>query len=199
MTCVAIIPARGGSLRIPRKNIKEFHGKPIIAYSIEAAQESGLFDELWVSSDDQEIGAIAMQYGAKWHPRAKELADDVIGTQLVMAGVLSELWPSEKERPMYACCIYATAPLLDVSSLQFAKYELDCDDKCNYAFSVGCNPLQDAGQFYFGKTKAFLAGVPLVWPSSKLIPIKDDRVCDINTPEDWTRAEQMYTALQEKK
>ena len=195
MSCVAIIPARGGSRRIPRKNIKMFHGKPIIAYSIEAAKESGLFDEIWVSSEDHEIGSLSMQLGAKWHPRSKELSEDGIGTQLVMAGVLSELWPGAYNRPEYACCIYATAPLLDVSSLQFAKYELDCDDKCEYAFSVGCNPLQDAGQFYFGKTRAFLAGVPLVWPSSKMIPIKDDLVCDINTMDDWNRAEQMYSKL----
>lgn len=89
---VAVIPARGGSKRIPRKNIKPFHGKPLIAYSIEAALKSGLFEQVIVSTDDEEIAQIAQEYGAKVpFLRPKELADDYCGTQEVVSHALSEL------------------------------------------------------------------------------------------------------------
>ena len=89
MKNIAIIPARGGSKRIPRKNIKPFMGKPIIAYSIEAALESGLFDEVMVSTDDEEIAMVARQYGAKVpFMRSAETANDYATTADVMLEVL---------------------------------------------------------------------------------------------------------------
>ena len=112
MKNLCIIPARGGSKRIPRKNIKEFLGKPIIAYSIEAALKSGLFEEVMVSTDDQEIAAVAKQYGASVpFMRSAETANDYATT----ADVLNEVLTEYKKRGQIfdnLCCIYATAPLI---------------------------------------------------------------------------------------
>ena len=89
---VAIIPARGGSKRIPRKNIKDFHGKPLIAYSIEAALASGLFEKVLVSTDDDEIAEVARSYGAEVpFIRPKELSDDFTGTGEVVKHALTWL------------------------------------------------------------------------------------------------------------
>jgi pseudaminic acid cytidylyltransferase len=114
---IAIIPARGGSKRIPRKNIRLFHGKPIIAWSIEAAIKSGIFDEIIVSTDDQEIAAIANQYGAETpFVRPEELANDHAGTLPVISHALN--WMNENVQSYdYACCIYATVPFLRSSDL----------------------------------------------------------------------------------
>lgn len=113
MKSIAIIPARGGSKRIPRKNIKDFLGKPIIAYSIQAALESALFDEVMVSTDDEEIAEIAIKHGAKVpFFRSKENADDFATTVDVLIEVISE-YQSRFEVTFDAlCCIYPTAPLL---------------------------------------------------------------------------------------
>src|SRR5688572_27060303 len=108
---VAIIPARGGSTRILRKNIRMFHGKPIIAYSIAAAKESKLFGRIVVSTEDGEIGRMAEGYGATWYPRGLELTVDEVGTQEVARDVLAWL-VEQNDIPEYACCIYATAPLM---------------------------------------------------------------------------------------
>lgn len=193
MSVICIIPARGGSRRIKKKNIRSFHGKPIIAYSIESAKESGLFDEIWVSTEDREIADVAFQYGAKWHPRSKELAEDFVGTQEVMAGVVKELWP--KTPPPFVCCLYPCSPLLIYTDLIRGMAALQWD----YSMSVRAGTLEDAGNFYFGETSSFLNRVPLVWSVTTPVEITEERVCDINTPEDWDRAEQMYTSLQEKK
>lgn len=117
MSNIAIIPARGGSKRIPRKNIKDFLGKPIIAYSIEAALQSGLFDEVMVSTEDEEIATIAKQYGAKVpFLRSEKNADDFSGTVDVLLEVCSEYDKSGKSFDNL-CCIYPTAPLLRSESL----------------------------------------------------------------------------------
>lgn len=120
MNAVAIITARGGSKRIPRKNIKLFLGKPIIAYSIETALQSELFDEVMVSTDDQEIAKIAMQYGAKVpFMRSAANADDYAGT----TDVLLEVIQSYNEHGISfakACCIYPTAPLMTAQRLREA-------------------------------------------------------------------------------
>ena len=108
----AIIPARGGSKRIPKKNIKCFLGKPIIAYSIEKAIETNLFDKVIVSTDNDEIAKVAMKYGAEIpFIRPKELADDFTGTHEVISHAVKFLEAS-REIIDYACCIYPTAPLL---------------------------------------------------------------------------------------
>lgn len=112
MSRVAIIPARGGSKRIPRKNIREFLGKPIIAYSIEAALQSELFDEVMVSTDDPEIAGIAMQCGATVpFMRSGATSDDYATLSDVISEVLG--WYAEREMNFDSfCCILATAPLL---------------------------------------------------------------------------------------
>jgi len=117
MPRLAIIPARGGSKRIPRKNIRDFHGKPIIAYSIETALNSGLFDEVMVSTDDEEIADIAGQYGAKVpFLRSEQNSDDTASTLAVILEVLEKYkeFGLEFEK---VCCIYPTAPLIKAEDL----------------------------------------------------------------------------------
>lgn len=112
MSNLAIIPARGGSKRIPKKNIKEFLGKPIIAYSIEAAIQSGLFDEVMVSTDDTEIAKIAIQYGATVpFMRSDKTANDFATTFDVIQEVLQEYELLNKKFE-FTCCIYACAPFV---------------------------------------------------------------------------------------
>ncbi len=112
MSIVAIIPARGGSKRIPRKNIREFGGKPMIAWSIEAARKASVFDAIVVSTDDDEIAAVAEQHGATApFRRPLNLANDHAPTLPVIAHALR--WWEEHRSPVeFACCIYATAPFL---------------------------------------------------------------------------------------
>ncbi len=125
MKRIAIIPARGGSKRIPRKNIKPFLGKPIIAYSIEVALESKLFDEVMVSTDDAEIAEVAKKYGAKVpFLRSKKNADDYATTAQVLLEVLEQYSDSGLEFRQ-ACCIYPTAPLVSADSLKEAFSKLD--------------------------------------------------------------------------
>lgn len=112
MKNIAIIPARGGSKRIPRKNIKDFLGKPIIAYSIEAAIQSNLFEEIMVSTDDEEIAEVAERFGAKVpFMRSTETANDFASTNDVLKEVIATY---EKQNIAFEnmCCIYATAPLI---------------------------------------------------------------------------------------
>lgn len=117
MKCIAIIPARGGSKRIPRKNIKLFAGKPIIAYSIELAKQSGLFHEVMVSTDDDEIAQVAKQFGANVpFLRSEKNANDFATTAEVILEVLIE-YQKRGQYFDFACCIYPTAPLLKTASL----------------------------------------------------------------------------------
>jgi pseudaminic acid cytidylyltransferase len=191
MTAIAIIPAKGHSSRIPRKNIREFHGRPIISYSIEAAKASGLFDMIVVSTDDEEIENAARYFGAIALARPFHLTLDDVGTQDVAADVLKRLAHYGHE---FACCLYPTAPLIDVNDLKRAA-ELVKNSSMNYAFSVGTDPLCDAGQFYFGYTSAFTNNWPLFDALTYMVPVAANRVCDINVEEDFIRAEQMYAAL----
>ena len=136
---VAIIPARGGSKRIPRKNIKPFHGKPMIAYSIEAAKASGCFDKVIVSTDDSEIAEVATTYGAEVpFLRPKEISDDYATTMDVMEHAIrwckSEGWQVD-----VVCCLYATAPFILPEDLQ-KGYELICDDTVQFVFSATSFP-----------------------------------------------------------
>ncbi len=121
MSRVAIITARGGSKRIPRKNIKEFCGKPILAYSIEAALRSNLFDEVMVSTDDEEIASIAKQYGASVpFMRSEKTSNDFATTEDVLVEVLSEYKKIGKEFSE-VCCIYPTAPFVTSEKLVNAQ------------------------------------------------------------------------------
>ena len=120
MKSLAIIPARGGSKRIPRKNIKEFCGKPIIAYSIQAAIDSGVFDEVMVSTDDLEIAEVARLSGASVpFMRSAEMSTDMAMTAPVLIEVLGEYGKLGTEFD-HVCCIYPTAPFISVEKLKDA-------------------------------------------------------------------------------
>lgn len=119
MKKIAIIPARGGSKRIPRKNIKDFLGKPIIAYSIEAALNSELFDEVMVSTDDEEIASLARQYGARVpFLRSIKTSDDYATTVDVLLEVLAQYGEKEGKTFDYGCCLYPTAPFVKANILK---------------------------------------------------------------------------------
>ena len=195
MSTVAIIPARGGSQRIPLKNIKTFHGQPIIAYSIQAAQQSKLFDHIVVSTDDVKIADVAIEYGAKIHRRDPILADHLTGTQEVMQAVLKDM-ATAGDHFARACCIYPCAPMLHPGMLVRAELAL-LEPAVQYVVPVG-TWLQDPGMFYFGQAKAFLNRYPLIGLLTRIIDVDPARCCDINTPEDFSRAETMYAALQER-
>lgn len=124
MANLCIIPARGGSKRIPRKNVRDFLGKPIVAYSIKVALESNLFDEVMVSTDDEEIVKVAMQYGAKVpFRRSKKNADDFATTADVLIEVVEQYRELGKEF-RNLCCLYPCAPLVKVNSLKEAYDQL---------------------------------------------------------------------------
>lgn len=119
MKNLAIIPARGGSKRIPKKNIKDFLGKPIIAYSIEVALGSQLFDEVMVSTDDEEIASIATQYGANVpFTRTEKTSNDYATTMDVLNEVTTQYRDKFNMTFDYICCIYATAPLIKAEHLR---------------------------------------------------------------------------------
>jgi N-acylneuraminate cytidylyltransferase len=226
---VAVIPARGGSKRIPRKNIKEFCGKPMIAWSIDAARKPGLFDRVIVSTDDREIAAIAESLGAEVpFMRPPELSDDHAGTSVVIAHAIEWL-RQQGMNPDLVCCIYATAPFISSDDLQLG-FKLLQESGADFAFSVTSYafPIQrairltsggrmemfqpehfttrsqdleeayhDAGQFYWGKSDAWCSGKSIIGPNSIPIVIPRSRVQDIDTPEDWERAELMFHALKD--
>ncbi len=226
---LCVIPARGGSKRIPRKNIKEFCGKPMIAYSIEAAKASGLFDKIVVSTDDEEIAKIAKSYGAVVpFMRPSELSDDHTATIPVIAHAIRETCHKEELSQLEAiCCIYATAPFVQAMYIKEAYEKLRLT-KASYAFSATSFPFpiqrairltkedrvemfspenfavrsqdleeayHDAGQFYWGTPEAWLESKVIFAPHSTAILLPRHLVQDIDTPEDWTRAEFMFKAL----
>ena len=225
---VAIIPARGGSKRIPRKNIKDFCGKPMIAWSIEAAKASGCFDKIIVSTDDQEIATIAQQWGAEVpFLRPPELSDDYTGTIPVIRHAIQWL-EAHEGKVDYACCIYATAPFVSAQDLQ-AGWSLINGSEHDYAFSVTSYafPIQrairineqgrvamfnpehfmtrsqdleeawhDAGQFYWGTAEAWCEERAIFGEGSIAVKLPRHRVQDIDTSEDWTRAEWLFRAMQ---
>jgi pseudaminic acid cytidylyltransferase len=186
---IAIIPARKNSKRIPGKNLRLFHGKPIVAYSIETALRSHLFDRVIVSTDCEKTAAVAVQYGAEAQMRPTELSDDETGTQAVARHVLSEI-----ECYGHACVIYATCPLMLPEDLK-RGWDALVRNGVRYAFSVNAEPLFDAGQFYWGDVDAFKEDLPLVGAHTQMVVIDPNRVCDINTEDDWRSAECRYIEL----
>lgn len=195
MTAIAIIPARGGSQRIPGKNWKEFHGKPIIQYSIETATKSGLFDQVVVTTDHQQIADAAHAAGAfvVWRPAA--MAKDNIGTQDVASATLALF----KSWPKYACCIYPTAPMMLTADLHLGRRLLVQNEGAHdYAMAVGTEPLRDAGCFYWGTAEAFNNRRRLISPRTLMVPIPEERVCDINYEADWNQAVLQYEAMIKK-
>lgn len=217
---IAIIPARGGSKRIPRKNIRDFAGKPMIAWSIQTALASGIFDRVIVSTDDIEIADISRQWGADVpFQRPAELADDFTPTIPVVAHAVSWCQENMDNQISAVCCIYSS-PFVTVHDLlkgldllekgytySFAATEFPSSvfrafgetpekgvemlfpDK----FSVRSQDLQtmfyDAGQFYWGTPSSWLVGKPFFASHSSFVKIPKWRVHDIDTLEDWTRAE----------
>lgn len=138
---LAVIPARGGSKRIPRKNIKIFHGKPMIAWSILSAVNSGCFDDIWISTDDEEIAKIALEYGAKVpFIRPAHLADDFATTADVMAHAIEEYEKLNHILPDYVCCLYATAPFVMKDDLVKGFEKIKNDSNLNYVFSATTFP-----------------------------------------------------------
>lgn len=136
---LAVIPARGGSKRIPRKNIRNFCGKPIIAYSISAALESGCFDHVVVSTDDEEIAAVAREYGATTpFIRPPEFSNDYAGTIPVIKHAI-EWFQKNAIAPEMVCCIYATSPFIHNDDLLKGQKLLISSD-AEYAFSVTSYP-----------------------------------------------------------
>lgn len=132
---ICVIPARGGSKRIPRKNIKEFNGKPIIAYSIEAALKSNCFDQVIVSTDDDEIAEVAKKYGAQVpFLRPDELSNDYAGTIPVIKHAI-EWMEDNKSSVENVCCLYATAPFIRPQIISQAYQQLN-NSKADYCFSV---------------------------------------------------------------
>ena len=128
MRKIAIITARGGSKRIPRKNIRPFLGKPIMAYSIEAALQSNIFDEVMVSTEDEEIAALARRYGAKVpFYRSEKTSGDFAGTNDVLLEVLGE-YEKRGEHFELGCCIYPTAPFVTAEKLTEAVGKLEAAD-----------------------------------------------------------------------
>lgn len=227
---VAIIPARGGSKRIPRKNIKLFHGQPLIAYSIQTALHSKLFKKVLVSTDDEEIAKIAKEYGADVpFLRPKELSDDFTGTGAVISHALTYL-KSVGEHYDFVCTIYATAPFLQekylvegfeklknsnarsafsCTSMPFPiqrTFKITQNERCQMFwpenFSKRSQDLeeayQDAGQFYW--TNVHIKSNDIIFGQNS-IPIVLPRylVQDIDTLEDWKRAEILYEVLQHQK
>lgn len=227
---IAIIPARGGSKRIPRKNIKDFFGKPLIAYSIKTALESNLFDKVVVTTDDAEIAEIAKKYGAEVpFLRPKKLSDDFTGTVDVVNHAI-DYFKKHGQEFDFACTIYATAPLLQSKYLVEGFNKLKDSDAVN-AFSSTSMPFpiqrtfklddngrcemfspeyymtrsqdleeayQDAGQFYW--TKLDQTSDEIMFGKDS-IPVILPRylVQDIDTLEDWERAELMYEVLNKVK
>lgn len=221
---VAIIPARGGSKRIPRKNIRDFCGKPMIAWSIEAARESGCFERIVVSTDDAEIAEVARAHGAEVpFVRPAELSDDHAGTIPVIAHAIEQLTPT----PRLVCCIYATAPFVTADDIRRGR-DLMQTPGVDYAFTVTSFPApiqralrideqgravmfqpenfdkrsqdlepayHDAGQLYWGRVEAWRAGRPVFGPNSLPILLPRTRVQDIDSTEDWERAELMFHAM----
>jgi pseudaminic acid cytidylyltransferase len=224
---IAIIPARGGSKRIPRKNIRIFAGKPMIAHAITAARTSGLFDRIVVSTDDEEIGVIAREWGAETpFIRPSELANDYTPTVPVIAHSIQACqalgWSFDG-----VCCIYPGVPFIRNEDL-LGTFALFQESSADYCFPVTEFPsaiqralkrddkgkmltfypqyeltrtqdlesaYYDAGQFYWGRASSWQNN-PMVYSNGIGYVIPNWRVVDIDTPEDWFRAELLFKAFQ---
>ncbi|WP_406667103.1 pseudaminic acid cytidylyltransferase [Gallaecimonas sp. GXIMD1310] len=208
--------------------MKDFHGKPMIAWSIEAAQASGVFDRVIVSTDDEEIAEVANSLGAETpFLRPVDLSDDFATTGQVMAHAVSTLAQLGIQAEI-VCCLYATAPFTRAEDLKSAIEKLESSD-ADFVFSATSFefPIQralkldakgrvemfqpehlltrsqdleeayhDAGQFYCGRAGAFLEQRPFFSPASLALILPRHRVQDIDTPEDWLRAEALFKVIE---
>lgn len=226
MGSVCIIPARGGSKRIPRKNVREFCGKPIIAYSIEAALESGLFDEVMVSTDDDEIAEVARRFGADVpFMRGPETSGDMATTADVLIEVLERFEGIGKSFDV-VCCLYATAPFVTSRKLREAWSLLDGVDSVVSATPFSFPPQRgllwrdgraawwmpdnaqrrsqdlepvyhDAGQLYFCRTRSLVSERSLVCGACRMLVLPELEAQDIDNESDWRMAETKYRMLGE--
>jgi pseudaminic acid cytidylyltransferase len=226
---LAIIPARGGSKRIPRKNIRAFEGRPIIDYSIAASRASGLFDRIVVSTDDAEIAEVARRSGADVpFVRPAALADDHAATVPVVRHAID--WCAEHGTPAdEVCCVYATAPFVTAAELRSAHELLSAG--IDFVFTaarfhfppqrgllVDANGLvrpllpeaiakrsqdlppvlHDAGQFYWGTAAAWQRHELIFCARARAYELPAERVQDIDTADDWARAEGLYRRWKER-
>jgi len=226
---ICTIPARGGSKRIPLKNIKPFDNKPIIAYSIKAALKSNCFDLVIVSTDDNQIAEVAKKYGAQVpFLRPEDLSDDFTGTIPVVKHTIE--WVENNISPVEdVCCLYATAPFIQPKTI-FQAYKKLKELKSDYCVSVTSfsSPIQrsirisqdnevsmfypenfytrsqdlelayhDAGQFYWGRAEVFKQQKPLFTKNTTPYILPRYLVQDIDTPEDWKRAELIFQILKQ--
>lgn len=226
MNRIAIIPARGGSKRIPRKNIKHFAGKPMIGFAIDAALRSGLFAHVVVTTDDADIAAIAREFGAETpFERPADLADDHTPTVPVIAHAIGASEAAGIAVDL-ACCIYACVPFIQIDDLR-AAFDLHKASGADYCFPITefpsaiqralrrdgegrMSPIHpeyqltrtqdlepaffDVGQFYWGTRDAWLNN-PRIHASGVGLPIPAWRAVDIDTPDDWIRAEAIHQSL----
>ena len=227
---LAVIPARGGSKRIPRKNIRLFLGVPLIARTIAVLQNSGVFARIVVSTDDEDVAAIATAAGAEVpFRRPADLATDTATTLPVIAhavGALEALgW-----RGSFVCCAYPAAVLSRPEDYQAAMKLMAAPSPADYVFTATSFPapiqrafrrnadggtemfwpehrdtrsqdlepaFHDAGQFYLGRRDAWVNGRPIFSAASRMLELPRYRVQDIDTEEDWLRAELLFRILQE--
>lgn len=221
---VAIITARGGSKRIPHKNIRPFLGRPIISYSIQAALSSGVFDEVMVSTDSEEIAQVAREYGARIpFFRSAQTAGDYASTDEVIYEVL-QAYEKQGIRFERFCCIYPTAPFLTADKLKQAMSLLDTSESVMPVVPFSYPPQRgmileggrirrkypeyqnarsqdleklyhDCGQFYACRTDAFLRDKTT--DVEDLVPmiLSEMEVQDIDTEEDWEIAELKYRKM----
>ena len=227
---IAIIPARGGSKRIPKKNIKRFCGKPIIGWTINTIKKSKIFDKIIVSTDDKKIASIAKEYKAEVpFKRPKKLSGDKVPTLEVVVHAISWL-QRNGYKPSEVCCIYPTNPLLLTEDLKLSLKSLKTR-KWQYVFSATTfeysifrsikknknNKLEmvfpkisnnrsqdikeayhDAGQFYWGTVKTWLNKKKFFGKNSKMTLLPRWRVQDIDTMNDWKKAEIIFHLLRKK-
>lgn len=180
---ICVIPARSGSVRIPHKNRRLFHGRQVIVYSIETARETGLFDAIYISTDDPETIQIAKDYDCYVHLRSTAyLCGPEAGTQEVVQDCLLHSTSGEYK---YACCIYATAPLMTAADIVSGYLELI---RSPYRFVFV------DGWYYWGRGEAFTMHPEITADDCKRLTLPRDWV-DINTEEDWRLTENKYAAL----
>ncbi len=219
---LAVIPARAGSKRIPRKNVAPFHGRPMLGWAVEAALRAGCFDQVIVSTDDPGIAEIAQSEGASApFLRPPELSNDHAGLMEVMAHALGAV----SGKVELACCLLPTAVLVTPERLREGLDVLIEDPALDYAFAALRFPhpveralardaaglasmvspqhlttrtqdlperFHDAGQFYWGRADAWRAGKPVFTARARMIVLEGHEAVDIDTPDDWQRAERLF-------
>jgi pseudaminic acid cytidylyltransferase len=221
---ICVIPARGGSKRIPRKNIRPFHGIPMIGWSIAAARDCGLFDRIVVSTDDAEVSEIARGLGAEVpFLRPNNLANDHAGTVPVVTHAVEAL---DLDSDVAVCCLYATAPFVKAADLEEGLRLLQAGATYAMAVTRFDYPIQralrrgedgavsmidpeqmqvrsqdlepawhDAGQFYWGLATTWASQIPVFDDRAHGVELPSSRVVDIDTLEDWDRAEALFQVL----